>query len=127
MSREMPSEPACTYLLPFRRAAFHQIEAGKLSDYLETIVQAGCEVIVIDGSPPDVFAQNKPAFGDACRHEAVDPRYRYLNDKVNGIHTGVALASCEKIVLADDDIRYIGEQIGQILRLLDVYGQLPGR
>jgi hypothetical protein len=37
---------------------------------------------------------------------AVDPQYRYLNGKVNGVHTGVTAASCERIILADDDIRY---------------------
>jgi hypothetical protein len=117
----MPSALDCTYLLPFRRAVFDEVEAAKLSRYLQKIVKARCEVIVIDGSPPDVLAQNKRALGEGCRHEAVDPRYRYLNDKVNGVHTGVALASFPKIILADDDIRYTAEQIAQILQLLDVY------
>jgi hypothetical protein len=117
----MPLALDCTYLLPFRRAAFDEVEAAKLSRYLQKMVKARCEVIVIDGSRADVFAQNKNALGGACRHEPVDQRYRYLNDKVNGVHTGVALASFEKIILADDDIRYTAEQIAQILQLLDAY------
>jgi Glycosyltransferase like family 2 len=121
MTREMPSELDCTYLLPFRRAAFDPAEAAKLRYYFDKVGAAGCEIILIDGSPPEVFAQNKSALGDACRHEPVDRRYRYLNDKVNGVHTGVALASCEKIILADDDIRYGAEQIREIRRLLDTH------
>jgi hypothetical protein len=117
----MSSALDCTYLLPFRRAAYDEIEAAKLRRYFDTVVAERCEIIVIDGSPPEVFAQNKSAFGNVCRHEPVDRRYRYLNDKVNGVHTGVALASFEKIILADDDIRYTSGQIAPILQLLDQY------
>jgi hypothetical protein len=42
-----------------------------------------------------------------------------LNDKVNGIHTGVNLASAEKILLADDDIRYTPSQIELVCQLLE--------
>ena len=117
----MPSALDCTYLLPVRRVAYDEIEAAKLRRYFDTVVAERCEIIVIDGSPPDVFAQNKTAFGNVCRHKAVDRRYRYLNDKVNGVHTGMALASFEKIILADDDIRYRAGQIAEVLQLLDNY------
>ena len=48
----------------------------------------------------------RPRLARLCRHVPVDRRYTYLNGKVNGVHTGVDLASCENILLADDDIRY---------------------
>ena len=51
----------------------------------------------------------------------VDPQYRYLNGKVNGVHTGVALAGCESIILADDDIRYTRHDINRICELLERY------
>ena len=57
----------------------------------------------------------------ACDHRAVDRRFGYLNDKVNGIHTGVEIASCEKILLADDDIRYTPADIEKMCGLLDGY------
>jgi hypothetical protein len=44
-----------------------------------------------------------------------------MNDKVNGIHTGVERASCEKIVLADDDIRYTAANLEHARALLDEY------
>ena len=116
---EMPAAFEFTYLLPFRRALFDKVEAATLNRYLEMIEEARCEVILIDGSPPEVFARNRSELSASCRHEPVDRRYGYLNDKVNGVHTGVALASFEKIILADDDIRYKTEQIAQILQLLD--------
>lgn len=111
----------CTYLLPIRRSAFADDEAREFVGYFETLRAADCELIVVDGSPPEVFAQHHSLWSPLARHEAVDRRFGYLNDKVNGIHTGVELASCEKIVLADDDIRYTAADLGQVRTLLDDY------
>src|SRR5437867_10891060 len=112
---------SCTYLLPIRRATFSESKTAELHDYLSILAAAGCEVLVIDGSAPEIFAQHHRAWSDYCRHEPVDGRFTYLNDKVNGIHTGVALATREKIVLADDDIRYDKLDIEKICVLLDEF------
>jgi hypothetical protein len=111
----------CTYLLPIRRAAFVEAEAQEFVGYFEMLRGANCELIVVDGSPPEVFAQHRALWSPLARHEAVDKRFGYLNDKVNGIHTGVEIASCEQIVLADDDIRYTAADIEKMRALLDEY------
>jgi hypothetical protein len=76
-------------------------------------------VVVVDGSSPEVFAEHNRAWREVCRHVIVDPKYKYLNGKVNGVHTGVDLASCESIMLADDDIRYTSADIGRAYDLLN--------
>jgi hypothetical protein len=111
----------CTYLLPIRRTTFSALEADELRGYLSMLADAGCQTIVIDGSPEEVFARHDNVWSNVCRHETVDPRFGYLNDKVNGIHTGVTLAANEKIILADDDIRYGPADIDQICLLLDQF------
>ncbi|MDQ6861921.1 MAG: hypothetical protein M3032_12290, partial [Verrucomicrobiota bacterium] len=108
-----------TYLLPIRRATFVPDEAQQLADYFALLAKAGCELIVVDGSPAEVFAEHDRLWSSVCRHAEVDPRFGYLNDKVNGIHTGVELASNEKIILADDDIRYTSADIERMIALLD--------
>jgi hypothetical protein len=108
-----------TYLLPIRRTVFRVNEAAELLEYLSILNEAGCETVIVDGSPPDVFAQHHRAWTNVCRHEPVDRRYKFLNDKVNGVHTGVALATNDKIILADDDIRYTKIDIEQTCALLD--------
>ena len=109
----------CTYLLPIRRANARREEVADFAEYFRKLARAGCEVLVVDGSPPEVFAEHDRMWGDVCRHIKVDPKYTYLNGKVNGVHTGVDLASCEKIVLADDDIRYTSEDITRTCDLLE--------
>lgn len=115
----MTPTPRCTYLLPIRRVRAAQPEMGELRAYFVRLAEAGCEVLVVDGSPPAVFAAHDRAWGAVCRHLTVDPRYRYLNGKVNGIHTGVGAAGCEHIIVADDDIRYTCGDIARTCGLLD--------
>jgi hypothetical protein len=74
---------------------------------------------VVDGSPPEIFSRHGEAFAPLARHLPVDRRFGYLNDKVNGIHTGVEKASFDKIILADDDIRHTESSIAQVSQLLD--------
>ena len=116
---EKAGQYRCTYLLPIRRVRASGREALKFARYFERLAQAGCEVLVVDGSPPEVFAEHERAWRGVCRHVAPDPRYTYLNGKVNGVHTGVDLASCERVVLADDDIRYTPADIERACELLD--------
>jgi hypothetical protein len=111
----------CAYLLPIRRRSFSVTEASALANYFRALNDAGCDVLVIDGSPAPVFQQHHDAWHPLCRHEPVDRSFGYLNDKVNGIHTGVDLAAAEKIILADDDIRYTPSQIDRVCQLLDEF------
>lgn len=110
---------SCTYLLPIRRVRASGQETEDFAQYFQMLACAGCEVLVVDGSPAEVYAEHDAAWRGLCRHVTVDPQYKYLNGKVNGVHTGVALASSEKIVLADDDIRYTASDIERVCLLLD--------
>ncbi|MGQ0763798.1 MAG: glycosyltransferase [Acidobacteriota bacterium] len=109
----------CTVIIPIRRARVQPSELHEFTDYLQMLSQAGCEVLVVDGSPPPVFERHEQVWGGACCHVAPDPKYTYLNGKVNGVHTGVDLASCERIIVADDDIRYRAEDLKWMCHLLD--------
>jgi hypothetical protein len=109
----------CTYLLTIRRVRFDEGVAKDFGDYFRLLASAGCEVLVVDGSPREVFAAHDQAWLGVCSHAPVDPQYKYLNGKVNGIHTGVALAAHERVILADDDIRYTPADVRRMIELLD--------
>jgi glycosyl transferase family 21 len=109
----------CTYLLPIRRTAFSATEAKELGVYFRTLKNAGCNVLVVDGSAAPVFEQHAETWRSLVRHEPVDRSFGYLNDKVNGVHTGVGLAATEKIILADDDIRYTPAEIDRVCEQLE--------
>ena len=111
----------CTYLLTIRRVRFDREEAIDFHKYFMTLAVAGSEVLVVDGSPPGVFSKHAKEWRNVCRHEPVDPQYKYLNGKVNGIHTGVGLAAHDSIILADDDIRYTPDDVRRMSDLLENY------
>ena len=108
----------CTYLLPIRRLQSNYDEMVRFADYFALLRSAGCEVLVVDGSSATVFKEHHEAWASHARHVSPDPKYTYLNGKVNGVHTGVDLASCESIILADDDIRYSEADIERMCGLL---------
>ncbi len=114
----MSDAARCTYLLTIRRVRFDKHEAEYFREYFRLIVAASCDVLVVDGSPSDVFAAHKEVWGGVCLHAPVDPRHEYLNGKVNGIHTGIAIAAHERVILADDDIRYTEGDVRRMTALL---------
>ena len=111
----------CAYLLTIRRVHFDRAEAADFRNYFEMLTDAGCEVLVIDGSPPEVFAAHDDVWRGFCRHHKVNSQYKYLNGKVNGIHTGIESATQERVILADDDIRYTAENVRRMSDLLIDY------
>lgn len=113
------TEIQCTFIIPIRHADVDELEIERFGVYLQMLRRAGCEVLVVDGSRAAVFAAHARMWDEHCSHVAPDPQYTYLNGKVNGVHTGVDLASCERVILADDDIRYRPEDLKRMCQLLD--------
>ena len=82
---------------------------GELVAYVRRLARSA-ETVVVDGSPPAVFAINAAALADA-----IDAGLRHLPPaadlvtemgKVGGVLTGLRVASHERVVIADDDVRY---------------------
>ncbi|MEY2492959.1 MAG: hypothetical protein QOH24_1910, partial [Verrucomicrobiota bacterium] len=111
----------CTYLLPIRRNTFSGVEAEDFASYFRALGKAGCEILVVDGSPPAIFDAHHGIWSSTCRHQPVDARFTYLNGKVNGVRTGIEIAAYDKIIIADDDIRYNVKQITLVCRRLEKF------
>jgi hypothetical protein len=111
----------CTYLLPFRRTDASDAELAALAAYTASLAAIGCEVLVVDGSPRRDFTRHARVLPPAVRHVAVDPRWQCLNGKVNGVLTGMALASSESVILADDDVVYRPADVDRMCRLLEAH------
>src|SRR5687768_1617209 len=121
MNSSMNQNIVCSFIVPIRRVQVDSLEIKRLSNYFRSLSWAGCEVLIVDGSPKVVFEEHAKSWQSFSKHVAPDPRYTYLNGKVNGVHTGVDLASCERIILADDDIRYSPADIKKMRDLLDMH------
>lgn len=112
-----PYNHPLSYVLPIRWAS----DEGRqgLTAYLEWLAERCGQVIVVDGSPPSVFAGNAAAWSSFATHIAPDADLRTIRmGKVAGVLTGVRRAREEAIVLADDDVRYDDEGLSRMVDLL---------
>ncbi len=107
--------PRATYLLPIRATS---PPAAELTAYLRQLART-CDVLVVDGSPPEVFAAAHEAWGGFARHVAPDPAIACANGKVRGVLTGLALVSTPAVVIADDDVRYDDATLVACIAALD--------
>lgn len=96
-------KPSLSYVLPLRRWRPEPLE--ELTAYLRWLAPRA-EVIVVDGSSPEIFARHHEAWRGLVSHIPVDPEHRGRYGKVNGVLTGVEAAHHERVVMADDDVRY---------------------
>jgi hypothetical protein len=101
-----------SYVVPVRWRDGAQ--RAELAEYLGWIAPLVAEVIVVDGSEPEVFAANAAAWSDRVRHVPPAPGEVWLMGKVAGVRTGVKLASRERVVIADDDVRYEPEALRRV-------------
>lgn len=111
-----PHPVECSYVLPLRRDTFTDLT--ELATYLAGL-PAEVEVLVVDGSPPHVFAHHAAVLSDRVRHMAPDADLQTLNGKVGGVLTGLRSASREQVVIADDDVRYGAEGLVRTVAALD--------
>jgi len=105
-----------SYVLPLRWSEPGPL--GELTAYLRRLSGWVEETIVIDGSPPPLFARNAVALAGVAWHLPPDRDLDFAMGKVNGVVSGVRAAGHEAIVIADDDVRYERAALVRIAGLL---------
>ncbi|GAB3213736.1 glycosyltransferase [Marinactinospora thermotolerans] len=108
--------PALSYVLPLRWEGDEGL--AELTGYLRRIA-ARAEVLVVDGSPPEVFAAHARAWAGLVTHLRPDPDLRCANGKVWGVLTGMRHAGAERVIVADDDVRYDARALADVAALLE--------
>ncbi|MFF1574190.1 glycosyltransferase [Leifsonia sp. NPDC058292] len=106
---------AAEYVLPLRWADDRGLD--ELVEYLERLCSV-IDVTVVDGSGPDLFRRHAAAFPPTVRHLPVQP-WPGCNGKVAGVMTGLHAARHDRVVIADDDVRYTPQTLGQVVELLE--------
>jgi Glycosyl transferase family 21 len=107
-----------SYVLPLKAPTAAPAE---LVAYVRRLADGVDDVLVVDGSAPDVFGANGTAFGSEVRHVPVDLSRRCANGKVAGVLTGLDLAKNDLAVLGDDDVRWTPDQLIDAIRMLETY------
>lgn len=105
-----------SYVLPLRWERDDDVE--DLTRYL-TWLGPRVDLVVVDGSPAHLAAGHRARWSGLGRVVPPDPDLGYLNGKVNGVITGVRRARHDRVVVADDDVRYDARSLAAVGRGLD--------
>jgi hypothetical protein len=105
---------ALTYVLPIRCGADEDL--SELADYLRWLCGVVAQVIVVDGSEADLRRGHRDLFDKGV--ELYQPEIYTEMGKIGGVLTGLRYANLEKVILADDDVRYEPWQLERVLDLL---------
>lgn len=106
-----------SYILPIR--ANGTAHVSELSTYLRSIHRM--QIIVVDASDDATFAALGAALPSSIEHVKPDPDIAGVNGKVRGVLTGLRCAIHEKVVIADDDVRYDPWSLRAVVSALDRY------
>jgi Glycosyltransferase like family 2 len=114
------SEPLqLCYVLPLRWS--DGADRDELTEYLHGLRGDCSQILVIDGSPAEIYAANASAWGSCISHIPPDADTHCKMGKVAGVNTGVRRAAHEVIVIADDDVRYERTTLQRVAQLVDEY------
>ncbi|MGH2975412.1 MAG: glycosyltransferase [Solirubrobacterales bacterium] len=117
MSHLEAASREASYVLPLRWNEPGPID--ELASYLRSLSATVSEVLVVDGSPPSLYRSHAEALRNVARHLAPHGDLAFPMGKVNGVITGLRECSCERVVIADDDVRYEPAVLARTLALLD--------
>ena len=120
MRTKRPQDRRCSYVVLVQNATASTSELRELAAYFSTLGVAGCDVVILDASPRLQFELNGRILRWVGRHVAVHPEYRAANG-IDLVRAAASLATCEKVIVANEDVRYTPEAIGQLCDLLDVH------
>jgi hypothetical protein len=107
-----------TYLLPIKRSGAEANPPAELTAYLARIA-ARCQLVIVDGSGPAHFAAAHRVWAGLGEHLPPDDELTCRDCKVRGVMTGLRRARHERVVIADDDVRYDDVALERTVSLLD--------
>jgi hypothetical protein len=111
------SAPAlgASYVLPLRWTENQGVD--ELTGYLRRVAEL-MAVIVVDGSSDVLFEDHRRRWAGIADVRQPEP-WPGRNGKVAGVMTGLRYAQHDRVVIADDDVRYDTDSLAEVVRALE--------
>lgn len=110
----------CSYVVAIEHTPTGD-ELQELAAYLSSVGVAGCEVVVLDASPREAFAEHARVLRWVGRHVAIESAHRTRTGALDLVRGGASVATCEKVIVATHDVRYTAGAIDEICAHLEVH------
>lgn len=115
MRQKQKVDRRCTYVVAIDDAGEGAgATLRPLADYLAFLGTNGCDVVVLDSSPREVFDENRRILRWVSRHIAISAPFDIVRMSAD-------LARTEKIIIARDDVRYDVTDLQDVCTLLDLH------
>jgi hypothetical protein len=101
----------CTYVVALSPST-RSFDLRPFAEYLSNLTVAGCEVIVLDAT--DDAEEHRRVFRWVARHLVVQ-------EPLDVVRASAGVASCEKIIIADANVRYDIADLTELCAMLDAH------
>jgi hypothetical protein len=96
-------------------------ELRDLAAYLSELAVSDFEVVVVDASQQPDLDRNRQVLRWVARHVAARPQHVTISGEIDPIRTASDVASCDKVIVADANVRYDRDAIDQLALLLELH------
>jgi hypothetical protein len=120
MEQNLGRERRCSYIVAIEQAPSPE-GLRELAGYLSSLGVAGCEVTVFDASPRLQFELNARMLRWVSKHRAVPEDFRGRDGAIDLLRAAAAVASFEKVIVAEPDVRYTADAIDAVCAHLEVH------
>jgi len=121
MKHRSPAERRCTYLVTLENESASIDCLRELAAYLSKLAVSNFDVLIVDGSLPPVLEGNRRVLRWVGRHVIARPQHLNPDGSIDPIRAAIDLNTCDKVIVADVQVRYSDEAVDQICTLLDLH------
>ena len=114
MRHRSPGQRRCTYVVLLRRENLSD-DLTELASYLSDLSISDFEIVTVDLSDPAAMEENRRVLRWLGRYVTARPQY------LDPIRAAIDLAACDKVIVADAQVRYSDEGIDRLCTLLDLH------
>lgn len=118
--KRAPGDRRCSYVVTLDRPAIPLDELRDFAEYLALVGSSDIDVVVVDGSGPEVFEENRRVLRWVSRHIPARTQHRGASGSIDPVRTAIDVAACDKVIIAGEDIRYCADSLDDMCDLLDV-------
>lgn len=111
----------CSYVVVLESPTPSGGDLQELAHYLSSLSVAGCDVVVLDSAPRMIFELNGRILRWVGQHVAVRAEHCTPSGTLDRLRAAATLASCEKVIVASQDVRYTPAAIAQLCDLLETH------
>lgn len=119
MRRTRTRDWRCSFVVLLDGSMRTSDELVEFAHDLSALRAANCEVVIVDDAPPERFRSNEAILRWVGRHVPADAGDRAERGGVDLFRAATALASCEKVIVATDALRWRPEDIEEACALLE--------